>query len=111
LSPATIIRRARTDAGLTQAELAKRLGKSQATIANLERAGSNPTVATLGEVLSAVGRELQLAAVPRRSSVDETLVARNLRLSPAERLAAFETAHAEVQKLRGLMRTSNEHHA
>jgi transcriptional regulator with XRE-family HTH domain len=107
VSPATIIRRAREDARLTQVQLALRLGKSQATIAGLERPGSNPTVATLTEVLSALDRQLELSAVPRQSSVDETLVARNLRLSPAERLEAFETGHAEVQSLRDLMRAGH----
>jgi transcriptional regulator with XRE-family HTH domain len=101
-----MIRRARTEAGLTQADLARRLGKSQASVASLERAGSNPTIATLSDVLSALDRELDLRAVPRRSSVDDTLVARNLRISPAERLAAFETGHAEVQQLRELMQAS-----
>jgi transcriptional regulator with XRE-family HTH domain len=103
-----MIRRARTEAGLTQAELARRLGKSQAAVASLERAGSNPTIATLSDVLSSLDRELDLRAIPRRSSVDETLVARNLRLSPAERLAAFQTAHAEVEQLRHLMRASGD---
>jgi transcriptional regulator with XRE-family HTH domain len=107
MSPATIIRRARTRAGVTQAELAERLGRSQATIAGLERAGSNPTVSTLEAVLSALDQRLELNAVPHRSSVDDTLVARNLRLSPAERLAAFQTGHAEVQKLRDMMRASD----
>jgi transcriptional regulator with XRE-family HTH domain len=103
-----VIRRARADAGLTQAELAARLGKSQAAIASLERAGANPTIDTLNEVLSALDQQLELRTTPRRSSVDETLVARNLRLSPAERLAAFETAHAEVQQLRVSMRASRD---
>ncbi len=107
MSPATIIRRARIEAGVTQAQLAEQLGRSQASIASLERPGSNPTVATLEAVLSALDRRLELSAVPHRSSVDETLVARNLRLSPSARLAAFETAHAEVQSLRDMMRTSN----
>jgi hypothetical protein len=35
--------------------------------------------------------------------VDETLLARNLRLTPAERLGAFEIAHRELEELRALM--------
>ena len=38
-------------------------------------------------------------ADPRRDDVDETLLAHNLRLTPAERLAAFETAHRELAEL------------
>jgi transcriptional regulator with XRE-family HTH domain len=98
------LRGARRRAGLTQTDLARQLGKSQATIASLERPGANPTVETLDEVLRATGHRLELKAVPHRSSVDETLVARNLRISPAERLAAFEVAHGEVEELRQAMR-------
>jgi hypothetical protein len=61
-------------------------------------------VATLDEVLNALGFRLALDAVPRRSSVDETLIERNLALSPRERLQAFEVAHAEVEQLRESMR-------
>jgi len=44
---ADIIRRARQDAGLTQQQLAARLGISQAAVAQLEGATSNPTIATV----------------------------------------------------------------
>ena len=98
-----LLRTARRQAGLTQAELASRLGKSQATVASLERPGANPTVATLDNALRATGQRLELRAAPHEVNVDETLIARNLRLSPRERLAAFETAHAEVRELRRLM--------
>jgi hypothetical protein len=64
-------------------------------------------VQTLAEVLGATGRRLELSALPHRSSVDESLIARNLRMTPAERLAAFETAHREVEELRKAMRESN----
>ena len=90
--------------GLTQAEVALRLGRAQSTVAALERPGANPSVATLQEVLSALGYRLELTAAPDRSGVDATLIERNLRLSPAERLAAFETAHDEVEALRRSMR-------
>jgi transcriptional regulator with XRE-family HTH domain len=104
---AALLRDARARAGLTQADLAGRLGKAQATVARLERTGANPTVATLDEAMRATGHRLELHAAPVRSGVDETLVARNLRMSPAERLAAFEVAHGEVDELRRLMRESN----
>jgi transcriptional regulator with XRE-family HTH domain len=100
MEPATLLRDARASSNLTQAGLAERLGKSQATIASLERPGANPTLATLDEALRATGHRLELRALPFEASVDETLIARNLRLSPAERLAAFETAHREVEELR-----------
>jgi transcriptional regulator with XRE-family HTH domain len=106
MSPSTLLRTTRRRAGLTQADLAARLGKSQATVAALERPGANPTLATLTEAMQATGHRLELAAVPAPSGADETLIASNLRLSPAERLAAFEVAHAEVEELRRMMRES-----
>ena len=55
MRPDLLIRDARRAAGLTQAELAARLGISQSAIAKLEREGSNPTVETLDRVLRAHG--------------------------------------------------------
>lgn len=69
-------------------------------MAALEAAGSNPTFATVEDALATLGFRLEAKASRHASSIDETLVARNLRMSPAERLAAFETAHAEVETLR-----------
>ena len=100
---ARLIRDARESGGLTQAELGRRLGISQAAVAQLERPGANPTVARLDEVLHAAGRRLALSDTPLTDNIDETLLARNLRLTPAERLAAFETAHRELEELRALM--------
>jgi len=105
-TPSALLRSARRRAGLTQAELAARLGRSQPAVAALERPGANPTVATLIEAMHATGHRLELSAAAVESGADETLIARNLRLSPAERLAAFEVAHAEVEELRRAMRRS-----
>jgi transcriptional regulator with XRE-family HTH domain len=99
MEPATLIRRARTDAGLTQQQLAGRLGVSQAALARLERPGANPTVATLERVLRAAGRRLDLRLARARSSVDETLLREALRLEPAERVAAAERLVAEAEAI------------
>ncbi|MBV8956736.1 MAG: helix-turn-helix domain-containing protein, partial [Solirubrobacterales bacterium] len=53
LSASDEIRYARIRAGITQRELARRLGTTQSAIARLESANSNPTVATLQRVLNA----------------------------------------------------------
>ena len=102
VSGSTLLRKARLAAGLTQAQVAKRAGVSQGAVAQLERSGANPTVETLDAILRATGQRLRLDSEPDRPSVDETLIARNLRITPAERLAAFETAHAELSELRGM---------
>lgn len=94
-----VVRDARTRAGLTQEELARRLGTTQSAIARLESAGSNPRVSTLERALEACGSRLQLSAAPAPSSIDETLVAEMLRLSPAERLRSFERSYAGVREV------------
>jgi transcriptional regulator with XRE-family HTH domain len=104
MNAAALLRTARKRADVSQVQLARRLGKSQATVASLERPGANPTISTLDEALRAIGQRLELRAVPYKANVDETLIARNLRMSPAERLTAFETAHRELDDLRGRMR-------
>jgi transcriptional regulator with XRE-family HTH domain len=96
---ATLIRKARTEARLSQTALAGRLGVSQAAVAKLERTGSNPTVDTLDNVLWATGRRLTLTAPARSAGVDESLIRQQLELSPADRLRGIETMYAEARKL------------
>lgn len=84
---------------MTQAALAARLGTSQPAIARLERPGSNPRLTTIEDALRATGHRLELTASPVGPSVDESLIVRNLRLRPAERLAAFAAAHRNVRGL------------
>ena len=55
-----LLREARENAGLSQTELASRLGRSQQAISQAERWDSNPTVALLVEWAAAVGRTLRL---------------------------------------------------
>lgn len=84
---------------MTQAELAKRLGVTQAAIAKLERGDSNPTAATLGNALSAMGKQLVLTTEPRKYGIDETLVAQQLRRTPAERLRDLERMYRWAREL------------
>ncbi len=95
----TLVREARKAAGLTQAELARRLRTTQSAIARLEAAESNPRVDTIDRVLRACGRRLSLDALPQHPSIDETLVQRQLRLSPADRLRSFDHAYAETRRI------------
>jgi transcriptional regulator with XRE-family HTH domain len=97
--PATLLKQARRQAGLTQAELARRLGVSQAAVAKLERPGSNMTVRTLDRALWATGHRLALEAEPRRPAVDESLIRQHLELSPAERLRGIETMFVQARTL------------
>ena len=65
---------------MTQAELGRRLGMSQAAVARLERPGANPTVATLDRLMHATGHRLEMTAAENGASVDESLIAANIRL-------------------------------
>ena len=101
-----LIRDARLEAGLTQAQVAAHLGVSQSAIAKLERTGCNPTVETLDRVLRATGHRLQLIAPAWGSaagspgpSIDVGLVDRHLAMTPAERLVALEQMHADGRKI------------
>lgn len=53
-----IIRRARRNAGLTQAELGKKIGLRQATISRLEKGEDETKLSTLLDALTALGLEI-----------------------------------------------------
>jgi transcriptional regulator with XRE-family HTH domain len=93
----SLIRRARETDGLTQAQLARRLGITQPSVARLEAAGDNVSLATLQRALSAMGRTLEIRAVQMPSSVDELQIREVLRLTPGERLERHDRAHAEIR--------------
>jgi transcriptional regulator with XRE-family HTH domain len=96
---AQLIRTVRLEAGLTQAELARRIGTSQAAVARLERRGANPRLATLARVVAATGKQLELAAREPDGGVDEEQIARQLRMTPAERAASHDHAYASSAEL------------
>jgi len=96
---AQLIRRARTEAGLSQAQLAARLRTTQSAVARLEGRRSNPTLATLEDALDATGHRLELAAVKSEAAVDESQLRERLALTPAERLATFTASHRNLRAL------------
>jgi transcriptional regulator with XRE-family HTH domain len=100
MSVGALIRETRKAEGLTQAALARRLGITQPSVARLEAAGDEVTVATLQRALNAMGRALDLQVVARKSSVDETLLYSTLRLTPDQRLERFEQWYADTRALR-----------
>ncbi len=53
-----LVYRPRTEAGLTQAELAGRMSTTQSAIARMEGGGTRPTLETLEKLAGAVGQEL-----------------------------------------------------
>jgi transcriptional regulator with XRE-family HTH domain len=106
MRPDLLVRDARRAAGLTQAELAARLGVSQSAVAKLEREGANPTVQTLDRTLRAAGFRLQLIAPAWSSpvdepgpSIDESLIRQALERTPAERIESVERMHEDMRRL------------
>ena len=96
MAASTLLRTARRRAGLTQAQLGERAGLSQTDVARLERAGANPTAATLERLLRATGHRLDLRPL---DAVDETQMRERLALTPADRLAAFAASQRNLARL------------
>lgn len=59
--------KARSEAALTQEQLAKRMGTTQAAIARLESGRSLPSTRTLQRIADATGTRLRIAFAPRSS--------------------------------------------
>lgn len=96
---AALVRNARRKSGLTQRELATRLGTTQTAVARLEREGSNPRLATLERTLRAAGHDLELRARRHKVSLDEPQLRRHLRLTPSERARVHDAAYRNTRGL------------
>ena len=94
------IKTARLAAGLSQSELAQRIGTTQSAVARLESSGSNPRITTFQRALAATGNGVRLSLEPSGwPSVDETMIVENRRRSPADRLRHFEAAYDNIREL------------
>jgi hypothetical protein len=87
VTAAQIIREARVKAGLTQTELAERLGKERAQIARWEIGGQEPSFANVAAVVEACGFSLRVEIGEREATSEldaelETSVA----LAPQQRV-------------------------
>lgn len=81
-----LILEARKRAGLTQAELGRRVGRPQSVIGRWERGEVLPSLETLRKLIRACGLELTFGIAER----DDSYVAqieRMMRMTPAERVA------------------------
>lgn len=97
------VRELRNSAGISQRELAERMGTTQSVIARLEAGGSRPSLTTLERVGEAVGLQLEVRFHERRSQsgLDLAQLTANLRLSPAERLSRGTAFSRWVLRNRG----------
>jgi transcriptional regulator with XRE-family HTH domain len=94
------VRSARRTAGLSQAELARRLETTQSAVARLESARSNPRIDTLDRAIAATGQRITVSVEPG-FGLDESLIASALRTEPAERLRQFASSYASARALSG----------
>jgi transcriptional regulator with XRE-family HTH domain len=97
-SAASIVRTARREAGLTQKELADRMGTTQSAVARLEARGANPRLKTLEKAVRATGRHLavEVSDFPA-GNIDETLIVEMLRMTPDQRVRSFEQMYDEAR--------------
>lgn len=79
------IRRWRLSAGLTQAELAARLGTTQSAVSRWERGHDEPRLGTLADILAACGLRGELVI---DVDVDRAQIRQQLAMSPRQRLAS-----------------------
>ena len=68
MTAAQIIREARLKAGLTQAELAERLGRERAQVARWEVGGQEPSFANLRAAVEACGFALRVEIAEREAT-------------------------------------------
>jgi transcriptional regulator with XRE-family HTH domain len=94
-----LVREARKRAGLSQAELARRVGTTQSVISRLERGATAPSMQTISDLLRACGFDLEVRVVPHDDS-DWSLVQQNLRLSPSRRVGQLARTVRFIQTAR-----------
>ena len=95
MDPAYLLRTTRAHAGLSQTELARRAGTSQATVSAYENGAKEPSVRTLDRLLGAMGARLTVAG-GRREPTDHELERAGRRL--AEVLALAEALPARFER-------------
>ena len=112
---ATLIHEARLRAGLSQRELAKLSGTSQAVVSAYENGGREPGYDRLRQVVKAAGfvvevRLLPIGAPPEGdiwlaadSPEDDDRILENLALSPAERLRKMGRTRDFAARYRGAL--------
>ena len=87
----TIIREARRRAGLTQAELAGRLGTTQSAVARLERGTTEPSFERVDAAVRACGLELAPHIRPA-DDADWSVASGNLELTVDQRVRRHRSA-------------------
>ena len=100
-SPATILKAARAQTGLSQRQLARRAGTAQSVVARIESGQSSPTWQTLSTLLAAAG--FMIRPEIERTTFDSHMlgdIARIRALSPGQRLIELRNASRFVHGAR-----------
>jgi len=113
---AALIRDARERAGLSQRELARRAGTSQAVVSAYENEQREPGYASLEKLIAAAGFRLHAQLLPGSqpgcnavtrgdadSGEDDDRILENLRLTPTERLRKMGALRRFTAKYRGAL--------
>jgi transcriptional regulator with XRE-family HTH domain len=100
-----LLKEARRRAGLTQRELAERLGTTQSSIARIESGVVSPTFATLRSAIEACGFEIRVGLGEPDLETD-SLFNQTLALSPAERIRQAARVVRFGRRLQEARRTS-----
>ncbi|HUG47947.1 MAG TPA: helix-turn-helix transcriptional regulator [Candidatus Limnocylindria bacterium] len=91
MNAGSLVREARRRAGLTQRQLAGRVGLSQPTIARVESGAIETSFVQLERLVEACGLELHVNLVPADDS-DWSVAQANLRLDPDARVRQHQAA-------------------
>ena len=110
ITAASIVRRVREEARLSQRDLAARAQTSQAVVARIESGASEPAFETVKRLTEAAGLRLDVSVAPQRvvdpvveaykPGVDKTLLIEQLRRSPQQLIEDLIGAHAGVEAFR-----------
>ena len=103
MTAGSLIAEARKRGGLTQAELADRLGSHQSVLARWETGRTSPDFATVQRVVRAAGFELGISIHPVDDH-DLTLIRRELNLLPHQRLSAMVEAVNRIDMMSRIAR-------
>jgi transcriptional regulator with XRE-family HTH domain len=74
MDPAALIKQARREARVTQQELALRVGRSRASIAQLEAGVRTPSIGSLRAILAALGKQVRVELEPLDADVRREMV-------------------------------------
>jgi transcriptional regulator with XRE-family HTH domain len=95
-----IIKEARLRAGISQEQLAKRLGTKQSVVARWETGATSPSFETVVRVVRSCGFDLYFS-MANYDDQDDRLVDDHLRMSPKQRIAALRNMLEVERTLQG----------